>query len=308
MSNIAIIDLGTNTFNLLIANTEGKILHNEKIAVRLGKKGISRGLITEDAFDRALSTMQYYKTKATEWNTTKIVGIATSAVRNASNGTALAEAIKNKTGIEVRIISGKEEADYIYKGVRKAMDLGSEMNLVIDIGGGSVEYIIGNNTDKVWSQSYEIGALRLFEQFHTNDPIPQENIKQLNDYLSIQLATLYNAVNQYKPQTLIGSSGTFDTLAEINFCQKNQFKTYFEKPEYTLTLDEYHSISSILIKNDRATRLAIPGMIEMRADLIVVACLLINFTIEQFNIKNIRISSYSLKEGILYSLLNPEHN
>lgn len=306
MSNIAVIDLGTNTFNLLIADSSGNALYNEKIAVGLGRGGISRGVITEDAIERALTTLQYYKTKAIEWNTIKTIGIATSAVRNASNGKELADAITNKTGIEVRIISGAEEAALIFKGVCQAMNLGSETNLVIDIGGGSVEYIIGNNTEMLWSQSFEIGALRLYEQFHTSDPFPQENFKQINNYLTSQLTSLSEAVNQYKPQTLIGSSGTFDTLAEIDLCQKNLPNSYAEKSEYTLDLSVYKSIANKLIYNNRANRLAIPGMIEMRADMIVVACLLINFTIEQYKLQHIRISSYSLKEGILASVLNLE--
>jgi exopolyphosphatase/guanosine-5'-triphosphate,3'-diphosphate pyrophosphatase len=306
MKKIAIIDLGTNTFNLLVADFTGKTHYSEKQSVGLGKGGINQGVITKDAFERAIQTMQYYKNKAAEWNPEALIGIATSAVRNANNGQELVEAIMQQTDIVVRIISGLEEAKYIYKGVQKAMNLGNQMNLIIDIGAGSVEYIIGNNEYIAWSQSYEIGALRLFENFHTSDPFPNQNIDRLNEYLSKQLASLFEAVKLYKPQTLIGSSGTFDTLAEIDFRKQNPAGEYIENSECYLELSDYYSIANQLIQHNRENRMAIPGMIEMRADMIVVACLLINFTIEQFELKNIRISSFSLKEGILASLLNDE--
>src|SRR5690606_1798430 len=160
------------------------------------------------------------------------------AVRNANNGQELIEAIMRKTDIVVHIISGLEEAKYIYKGVQKALNLGNQMNLIIDIGAGSVEYIIGNNEYIAWSQSFEIGALRLFENFHTSDPFPSQNFDRLNEYLNNQLASLFKAVNQYKPQILIGSSGTFDTLAEIDFRKRNPSGEYIENSEYSLKLSD----------------------------------------------------------------------
>lgn len=303
MKNLCVIDLGTNTFNMLISDRKGQRIFNEKIAVKLGKDGINKSIITEEAYNRAIQAMRHFKEKADQYDADLIVAIATSAVRNASNGRQLTSDILLHTGIDVRVITGLEEAGLIYQGVRAALHLGADANLIIDIGGGSVEFIVGNHHDIFWSQSFEIGAQRLFDMFHTADPIPMEQIAALNSYLEDKLVPLFEACKQYNPAILIGSSGTFDTLAEIDWIKKGGPLDGNTPTEYLLSAIDYMSIANDIVHKSREERLAIPGMIEMRVDMVVVACLLINFIRRRLQLEDIRVSSFSLKEGVLHSML-----
>lgn len=301
---LAIIDLGTNTFHLLVAELEGnhfKILYIEREAVKIGMGGINDGIITDAAIARALTTLRGFKDALTPFQPSRILAFGTSALRNAKNGGAVAEKIKQHTGIECKIISGDEEADYIYYGVRAAIKLGNEKSLIVDIGGGSVEFIIGNQNEIFWKRSFEIGGQRLLERFQKHDPISKEELEHLYHYLSENLKELFQALQQHPVKTLVGSSGTFDTLSDI-YCIREGI-SQGNTPETPLTLSSFYEIYEQLLSKNRAERLQIPGMIELRVDMIVVACALIQFLLHEYPFENIRVSSYSLKEGVLASLV-----
>jgi exopolyphosphatase/guanosine-5'-triphosphate,3'-diphosphate pyrophosphatase len=301
---IAIIDLGTNTFHLLIAaheNGNTQILHRERQAVKIGMGGINQGFITEEAIQRAIECLSAFRRIMGEWHVDRARAIGTSALRQARNGAEIMAMIRSSTGIEVRLITGNEEAGYIYYGVRSAMDLGADKSLIVDIGGGSVEFIVGDKNRIHWKQSFEIGAQRLLERFNKHDPIEPEEIIQLETYLESSLAPLSEALQNHKPGTLIGSSGTFDTLSEI-YCMTRRIPYLPTQTETPLTFEEFFNIHMELITRDRSERLAIPGMIEMRVDMIVTASCLIKYLLDRFAFQNMRVSTYSLKEGVLARL------
>ncbi|MBY0424668.1 MAG: exopolyphosphatase [Cytophagales bacterium] len=308
---IAVLDLGTNTFNLIISEIGpfNKItqLYRDRIAVKIGQGGINQKNITPEAQQRAILAVQDFKETIDKFGIQEIRAIATSAFRNAHNGQELADRIYSYTGISIEIIDGEEEAELIYHGVKLALDIGSAPALVMDVGGGSVEFIIGTNKEIFWKQSFEIGAQRLLEMFHTVDPIPQESILALNNYLSEKLKDLLVAVQRYNPQVLIGSSGAFDTLVEIEFAKQNQPISLEEKAEFELYYDLFLEIYNELVSKNKEERKLIKGMIEMRVDMIVVASILIKFVKDQCAIGTIRVSTYSLKEGVLYRFLYPEN-
>ncbi|WP_258103820.1 Ppx/GppA phosphatase family protein [Marinoscillum sp. MHG1-6] len=302
---IAVIDMGTNTFHLLIVDVkdeEWKIVYREKAAVKIGKNGINQGRITPEAEQRALDTLNGFKAIIDAENVYRVFATATSAIRNASNGQDIVKRILEETGIAVRVISGLEEAEHIYYGVKKAMPLGSRTSLIMDIGGGSIEFIIGNENEILWKQSFEVGGQRLVEKFHKTDPITDQDIADLKSYLEIKLDELFTAYSKYQPTTLIGSSGTFDTLSDI-YCIAEGIDRDLEMTEYPLTITAFHKILQDLKVKNREDRLKIPGMIPLRVDMIVVACLLIEFVIEKLQINHIRVSAYALKEGVLLNTL-----
>lgn len=304
----AILDLGTNTFHLLIAQLrEGEeshdIIYREKIAVKIGEGGISQGTISKEAIKRALKACVHFKAVCERYKTSHITTFATSAFRNAKNGIELAQKIERMSGIKVKIISGHEEAELIYFGVKKALSIGSETSLILDIGGGSNEFIICNENQIFWKESYEIGAQRLLDAFHQNDPISAKELVDLNEFLRFKLASLTTAINIYNPKILIGASGTFDTMAEIHRSLKNRIKMP-DETEYEIPISYYQKIHKNLIAKDRQARVRIPGMIEMRADMIVVASCVISFVLNNYPIDRIRTSSCSLKEGVLDQILN----
>lgn len=296
--------MGTNTFHLLIAEAghgQFRIYHREKIPVKLGVGGINRNLITNDAISRALKTMKAFKETLTEAGISKVLAFGTSALRNATNGKDVTNLIEAETGIKTNIISGTEEAKYICFGARAAIAMANKKHVVMDIGGGSVEFIITDQSEIFWSHSFEIGGQRLLERFQKHDPIHPEEVKALFHYFNTELKPLLDQLSIHQPETLIGSSGTFDTLSDI-YCFRNNIPVT-EAPETPFSIKAFDEISKELLIKARAARMQIPGMIEMRVDMIVVACCLIRYLLDVHIFKDIRVSSYSLKEGVLATLI-----
>jgi exopolyphosphatase/guanosine-5'-triphosphate,3'-diphosphate pyrophosphatase len=303
---LAVIDLGTNTFHLMIAETNGRknhIIHREKVAVKLGKAGINQDIIQEDAIGRAILTLQNFKSKIDNEGVTSVHAFGTSALRNAKNSNAVIDKIKSTTGIDISVISGDEEAEMIYRGVKTALDLGNETSLIMDIGAGSVELILANETKTLWKGSFEIGAQRILELYKIHDPITSGEINQLDQFFESSLAEVHNALQSFPAVTLVGSSGTFDTLSDL-YCAENNIRTCETDSETPLTLEYFYSVYYRLIKMNRTERMNMIGMIELRVDLIVVGCCLVRYILEKYKLKQIRVSSYSLKEGALAMLSN----
>ena len=305
---IALIDLGTNTFHLMITEIDdfgrGNVLLKLKLPVKLGKGGISSGEIAPDAWARALVTLEAFKERMEEYRVTRVKALATSAMRNASNGPQLAEQIWREFGIEIEIIDGNREAELIYLGVRSGVKMGFEKQLIIDIGGGSVEFIIANKETIFWKRSFEIGAQRLLDHFFKHDPIPENEIAAEKEFLRHKLTPLTEAIQEFKPKTLIGSSGTFDTLCDIEALKHGYNRLENSQSEWDLPIEAFYRIYREILPMNHAQRLAIPGMIEMRADMIVVALILIDFVLQEYNLERINVSGYALKEGMLQELLS----
>ncbi|MFK7952845.1 MAG: exopolyphosphatase [Ekhidna sp.] len=298
---VAIIDMGTNTFHLLLAEVKSDshtIFHRERKAVKVGEKGINKGEITPEACDRAITALKEYKSIIDKEEITQIFATATSAMRSASNGKDLADEIKKQTGIDTNIISGTREAELILLGVRRALDIGEKKHLIMDIGGGSIEFIIADQNKTYWLRSFEIGGQRLVEQFHKSDPIQMDEMMEMAAHFDKELKELATAIEEHKPSVLIGCSGTFDTLCDI-FYQGMGLERDVDATEYSLPLKGFDIIFKELLQKNREERLAIPGMIEMRVDMIVVACVLVDYLIHTFNLEDIRVSAYALKEGVL---------
>lgn len=300
----AVIDLGTNTFHLFIVEDEDgglKTLYKEKIAVKIGQNGISKGKIAADAQKRALHTLKVFHTLIKQFEVEQVFGVATSAIRNAKNGQDLLDKVYKDTGIRIQMISGDREAELIYEGVKATNTLSTDKSLIMDIGGGSVEFIIGNRNEIFWKKSFEFGAQRLLDRFHREDPMQTASIAALKSYLEGSTEELINVLIEHQPKHLIGCSGTFDTLTEIHYQQQEE-----ERPAaqhvFTMPMSEYQHIHKSLLEKNREERLAIPGMVSMRVDMIVVASCLIHFITEHLPLSNIHCCTYALKEGIVYSM------
>lgn len=299
---VAVLDLGTNTFNLLLVKITPSayyIFHSEKIPVKIGKGGINQGIITEEAQERALAALTKYQEIIKKEKVNKVYGYATSAFRNAQNGEQFRKRIEKETNFEINIITGDIEAEFIYKGVKTAFDIGGDNSLIMDIGGGSVEFIICNRDQIFWKQSIDIGAQRLLDWFHSVDPIPVEEIEKLNDFFNKELAYLSEMMSKYLPSCLIGSSGTFDTLSEMDQHRLNRFMNG-DEAELPLSIDGFYELYRRIISLNKQERLKLPGMMPMRVDMIVVAACLVKYVIDNFSIEQIRVSSHSLKEGMIH--------
>lgn len=301
--------MGTNTFHLLIVEmptTPGQppvVVLRTKAGVRLGEGGISQGIIAPAAYDRALHTLAGFKEEMELHAVTEVRATATSAMRVTKNGPDLVREIFEQTGIQVNVIPGEREAELICQGVRQAVDLGEESQLIMDIGGGSVEFIIANQATIFWKQSFEIGAQRLLDMFFP-DPsgvFPAAAVEAEQQYLGTMLTPLIEAVRQYRPVGIVGASGSFDSLADM---QLGQLRTEAELPPCTeLALESFQSSYRHLLGGNHEQRKALPGILPMRADMLVVATVLIDFVLGITEITRIRTSAYALKEGLLAEML-----
>lgn len=303
---IAVMDLGTNTFHLLIvegSTADFKEIVHEQQAVKLGEGGINKGYIQPAAFERGITCMQRYRQLVVDNNAQQVRAIATSALRNATNGQQFISEVKNKTGISIEIIDGDAEAEYIYKGVRVGGGLSAQNAVIVDIGGGSVEFIICNNKEIKWKQSFEIGAARLMDSFHRHDPIPPESITALNFYLQDALADFFAAAAQHKIDNIIGSSGVFESYAAIIETGKGHSFHLNDNRYYKFDKATILSIIENLALSTHQHRLSNPSIIPVRIDMIVTASILARFIIEKLGVDEIAMSANSLKEGVLAEMM-----
>ncbi|MDD3569143.1 MAG: hypothetical protein PHT92_12155 [Bacteroidales bacterium] len=306
MRKVAIIDMGTNTFNLLVASVNGdstyQIIHSSKQAVKLGEGGINQKLIAPAAYQRGLNAIGEHMRTILLHGANEIFAFATSATRNASNGHELVADIKNLFGVDVQVIGGDEEAELIYMGIRQAVELNSENVLMLDIGGGSNEMIIGNGERFHWKRSYDLGISRLLQQFNPSDPIAEDEIAAVEEYLEAQLADLIEPMEHFKPKMIIGSSGSFDTYRNI-LVAANIVKANGD-PSIEIPMEEYFNLHNHLIKTSKQQRSAIPGMDPMRVEMIVLATIFTHFLVRRFGIERMVQSSYALKEGAVWRMIN----
>lgn len=303
---VAVMDLGTNTFHLLIAEPDPdnffkEVLH-EHVGVKLGEGGINEGTIKPDAYQRGIETLVKFGQLIREHQVNQVKAIATSAMRSASNGQQFMDEVQQRAGITIETISGDMEAGYIYQGVKASGCLHQANSLIVDIGGGSVEFILGNQEHILYKRSFEIGAARLMAKFHQMDPITVDQVTQLNNYLDEMLAPLFAAIKGQSIQNIIGSSGAFETFAELVELQKGNSFDLKRTIIYQFSGEELLAITNKLIHSNHDERAAMPGIIPVRVDMIVVASLLTQYLINKLKLDSMVMSSYSLKEGVLAEL------
>lgn len=303
---IAILDLGTNTFNLLIAEktTTGiNMIHQSKEISRLGEGGIHKKEIIPIAFERGVNALIKHRSTIDDHSCTKIIAFGTSAIRDAENGKSFTEKVREETGINVEIINGEREAELIWEGARKAIQI-NETSLIMDIGGGSVEFIIGDDEKTEWRKSLPIGVSRLKESFPFSDPATDLEANDLISHLQNDLKELAEKCNSLKIKDLIGCSGSFDSYADM-ICFIHTGKS-FNNSEYThfhFDLTELNGLLGTIITTDNAQRQQIQGLSPMRRDFIVYGAILTQLVLEKCRIKNVFLSAYSLKEGVFFSEL-----
>lgn len=305
---IGIIDLGTNTFNILIAEIEeGKsfdVLLNTKSPVMLGSEGINEGYISDKAFTRAYAVLRDFKQLIDQFKCDKVVAFGTSAIRSASNSDNFINKIKQDFGIEIETISGDKEATYIYQGVSQAVEFTDENYLILDIGGGSNEFIIANKNGVLWQHSFALGGARLLDKINPSDPITQNEIDLLNLYLNKELTILVDALKKYKVTQLVGSSGAFDSFAKILHRKKFNEPMPVSVLSNVITLNEFKTIYNEIIPTQRIERLMILGLESVRVDTIVMSVLFTEYTLKLSGVKGIIQSSYSLKEGVAANFIH----
>lgn len=302
-STSAVIDLGTNTFHLLIAEVGSgsaiKEIYRERIFVKLASDGIET--IGPAPFERGLNALIHFRKILNDYKCTNLYAIGTAALRRAKNGTDFIAAALAQAQIDVELISGDEEARLITRGVLAAMPTSTERCLIMDIGGGSTEYIITEGDRVCWRQSFPLGISLLHKQFHRTDLISDSQRKDLREHLSVSTKPLREALMEFPTHHLAGAAGTFDVLATM----LRDESAPHHPTSHQLSLTGFPSILDEVVSSSAAERALIPDLPLQRVDMIVVAMLLIDFTLNLAGIKQVTVSDWAMKEGVLldrYSL------
>lgn len=292
---IAAIDMGTNTFHMLIGYVEANRLveiFRLRKWVNLAESGLEQ--IGKDSLERAWAALLEFNEYISQYEVNAVEAVATEAFRSASNGMAFLICVKNDLGIDAKIISGEKEAELIYKGI-SLLHPGDarDYSLIMDIGGGSTEFILYNHSGKVWSRSYKAGVTYLFNQFVTTDPITDDEEHALLEYFENQFSGLFKVCSTLHVIELIGASGSFEVLEMLVGIPPSRRKVN------CIDIHHFNDQYNYLRKSTLQDRIDDPRIPDNRARLIVVAYLLMKYIINHIGLHTICISPYAMKEGII---------
>jgi len=300
---IAAIDMGTNSFHLVIVemNKDGSFtfLDREREVIRLGsQKGKDLSIISEEETERSVKILSNFAKLAKHYDA-KIRAISTSAVREAKNQKEFIDTVLKETGIRVEVADGREEAKLIFRGIQKALKIDDKKVLCIDIGGGSTEFIHAENGKLNFAESIKIGAVRLSKLFFPDYIITDEAVKSCSDYVEKQITDNKNVKTNIDIDFGVGVSGTVETIYHLSQAQKLK-SSKDPLNGYSFSREKLQGYYDTLINLETtAERTSIPGMEAKRADIIPAGIIILMKIFELFRIKKMVVSEYALREGIV---------
>jgi exopolyphosphatase/guanosine-5'-triphosphate,3'-diphosphate pyrophosphatase len=306
----AAIDIGTNTFRLLIAEVrprQGKEnfafreIHSERIITRLGEGLSEDGLLQEDAHERGIDALRLFSRLITEYKAERTLAIATSALRNARNSSEFIKSAKDSAGIEIEIISGEKEASLTAAGMLMDIETPSS-SLMLDIGGGSTEMIFTGVNIPLKSLSLDLGVVYLAEKHMKSDPPLSTDLEQLGKDISDKLESVQRLFEDLiTPDTiLMGTAGTITALAAA----LQQLKKYDHDRvhHFRMNVTDIKNIYSEMTQMSTAERSNFLPFEPSRLDIIVPGTLILLRLMSIFRFNEIVVSNYGLREGILAEL------
>ncbi|HEY9855405.1 MAG TPA: Ppx/GppA phosphatase family protein [Stenomitos sp.] len=310
MKTLAAIDCGSNSFHLLIVRVDAEhhtweTIAKDKEMVRLASRDFAQTqLLSDEAVQRGVEALKRFKKLADQHGADRIVAVATSAVREAKNAETFLKRAEEEAGIAVEPISGTEEARLIYLGVTTAVNFRGRKAAIVDIGGASTELVIGTPTELLFARSLKIGAVRLYEQFLKEDPLPAEAYYRLIAHVKGILHQLVPVMREVGYDFLIATSGTALTLGEIDAAQ------YGKPPKgmngYKLSRDRLHALEQRLRQLPMKERQKIEGLPPRRADIIVSGAGILSTIMDELDMPQLVLCDRALREGIVLDALYRE--
>ena len=304
---IAAIDIGTNSVHMVVVRIVTSlpaftIIAREKETVRLGDRDPQTGNLTPEAINRAIGALKRCQEVAKSLNAHQILAVATSAVREAPNGHEFVRSIETELGLAVNIISGQEEARRIYLGVLSGVEFNNTPHLIIDIGGGSTELILGDSDEPRTLSSTKIGAVRLTAEFVPKNPVSDRELIYLQAFVRGQLerATDEIKANLRSGETpkLVGTSGTIETLAAIlNTDKSGQIPDRIHG--FEIRLPELRNLIHRLRRMTVAERTTIEGMSERRSEIIIAGAVILQEAMVMLGMQSLSVCERSLREGVI---------
>jgi len=308
VKRVAAIDLGTNSFHAIIVDIypDGSFRTIDKLKemVQLAKGGLGKKL-TDGAIRRGMDALKHIKLLCDNQDVEQILAYATSAIREAKNGGEFIQRCIDELDIKINAIPGRLEAELIGYAVQHGVKLTDDPVLMVDIGGGSVEFVIGNKDTFHFLTSKKLGVARMTDIFKPSDPITEEDIATLERHYENELHDLAEAFAQYRSDTIIGSSGTMQNIAAM-IAAKNNKAADLSLNEMEFTAKEFRDFYTWFIKLSRKERKKISELDSKRVNIINTGMVLLKFLIEKFGIATVKISEQALREGIIIRYLKKD--
>jgi exopolyphosphatase / guanosine-5'-triphosphate,3'-diphosphate pyrophosphatase len=306
MKKIASIDIGSNTVRLLIlestGNAEFNVLVSKRNITRLGEGMDTRGMLAKNRVEVTLQVLAEFRQTCLENGDPPLFAVATSAVREASNGHEFVHRAKKETGIDIKIIPWEEEARLTLEGVFWKIPDDNRKVITLDIGGGSTEFILSQGKEISGFCSTSLGVVRLTEKFISRHPIDEKEILSLKNHLQNELQAVKKKLSAFRPELLIGTAGTVTTLSAL----KNNIYPYDpEKIQASVfSRKDAESILEDLKRKSLSERLAMKPLEPGREDLIIAGTIIVLETMREFDCETLTVSEYSLREGIILKAVN----
>lgn len=306
MSKIAVIDIGTNSVHMVIAEVRPdftyKILDRFKDMARLGNGAFETQRLSEEAIARGLSVIGRLVTLAKNKGYDRIIAVATSAVREAKNGGDFIDLVREQTGLRVRVISGEEEARLIFLGIKNSVPMTEQPALAVDVGGGSVEVIAGNRDQLLQAKSLKLGAIRLADQFLKRTPPSERMLEELEALVSEQLTQTLQGFKPKRFDSLIATSGMAGNMAEVIHLRRTN-RPLPQLNLATVSLKEVKEIEQVLRNSTIKERLAIPGLDPKRVDTVFPATIVIRRLMELSGRDELILCDKAIREGVIYDFI-----
>ena len=296
---IGAIDIGTNSMRLLVAEyIDGKLYNREKFVntTRIGQGVDSEGYISEEAIERNIKALKEFSDIANEKGCEYIYCIGTSALRDSKNGNEFINLAKAETNVEVDIISGEEESNLGFIGVLQGLDDTNNI-LVLDIGGGSTEFILGDESGIKYAKSENIGALRMTEKFLSTDPICENEFEDMSNFIEETISDTINILKEKNIRQIVGIGGTITSVSAIN----QELETYSMEKIHGSKVNE-KELDNILQNLKKMTlndKKNIKGLQPKRADIITAGVRILNIIMKKLEKENIIVSEYDNLEGLI---------
>lgn len=304
---LAAIDLGTNSLHMVVVRIEPtlpafSIIAREKDTVRLGDRCPKTGELKPEVMERAIATLRRFQEIAKSLNAQTIIAVATSAVREAPNGREFLQQVEDDLGLSVDLISGQEEARRIYLGVLSGMEFNNQPHIIIDIGGGSTELILGDSNEPRSLSSTKVGAVRLTAEYITTDPISNAEFHYLQAYVRGMLERpaeeLLAHLQPDESPRLVGTAGTIESLVTIHAREKLGIVPS-PLTGYQLSLKDLRELVLSLRKLSYSERAAIPGMSDRRSEIILAGAVILQEAMTLLGVESLTLCERSLREGVI---------
>ncbi len=299
---LAAIDIGTNSIHMIVVEVNTRysfdVIKREKEMVKLGTGVFATNHLSNRAYREGIETITRYVNLADQLGVDEIITAATSAIREARNGGEFLDEVVQKTGIAPRVISGKEEARLIFLAVRNAIALEDENALVLDIGGGSTEAVVGNRTDVLFGSSMKLGVRRLLDMFENEGPIGREAQGVLESHIKYLAKEVMEGAKEAGFSRVIGTSGTIRSLGEAAHLQ-NGGKDLRTVNAEVVSRADIEQLTVQLLEAAPKKRSDIEGINKRRADAIHLGGVLLVQLLKMAEAEQITLCDASLREGLI---------